>query len=153
MPNQGNSIAELEARLAEAKATAAAEAKARRDAVKMVRTYTVEPDEREWTKLYDPDCCFYSIKTQIVNLDECKAAGLNVDSHNQGMAYLFNKATGRIVMSSGGGYVHIDDGFGTTSSEAAIDAFDRVSAFILAFPEGGDITDIVLAFRKQAGKD
>ena len=140
-PSRAEEIASLTSRLMELKREEDAEKQALRDSVKPIMKYTVTPTpvKGSWDFIGDEMCVFYTIDGQCTNLDEVKAVGGQVP-HSGSMRYLYNLATSRLVCTTGGGSIHLS---------ATLEAYAQVSAFISEHPEGGDITDIVIATRSS----
>lgn len=147
----GHTIEELEQLLKEAKAAEAAEARAKLDAVPPIWRFYVEPSTRAYEKLYDENCVWYRVYATCTNLEEAREAGhgLAIEASGKGMDYVFNKLSGKIVLSSGGGHVWL--GFGS-SEPAHLWAIEQVSEFIVRYPEGGDITAIVEQYRRARSR-
>ena len=143
------SAAELREELRQAEARERVEAEARKRATPVVYRFTAEESTPAWHKVYDPSCRLYNLRGEVVNREEAKAAGhSDHEMHEGGMLYLYNTLTERIVTSIGGGQIWIGANWnGSTGSDDV--AFDQVSAFLAAHPEGGDITSIVQAHRKR----
>lgn len=140
------SVADLEAALTAAKTREAAEAKARRESVVPVWKYSFLPVTDDYRDLRpNSGCTLYKLDGEITNIAEVEAVGGPTNGHKSGTKYLVNSLNKTIVMSMGSGYYSI--GFDGDRSEAHEDALDRLEAFVAAFPEGGDITDIVKAYQ------
>ena len=141
-------------------------AKAKRLSVKPIHRFTFKPVEWPHDKLWDPSCKWFYLNHEILNPDECKAVGWNLSgewshdlAHNKGMAYLFNSATGKLVMRNGGGQIWIlTELFFASNNKQVIEegfaAIKALEAFIVANPEGGDVTEIIMKqsdLSKRAG--
>lgn len=144
------SIAEIRAELEAAQKLEADKLKEAMKLTPIKWRYTVTPnDDRHWTEIFDDTCVNYKISGECVNEAEAKAAGHPEYSMRSGsMNYIFNKATGKIVCSTGGGMVFISNPLGWRPTESdvvdpAAVAMKLVSDFIVAHPDGGDITHII----------
>jgi hypothetical protein len=137
-PDQPSAVEQLRAKLREAEAREAAEAKERADSVQPVVTVEIRPADREayaWREIYDDAVTLWTVEATLQNEAELKAVG---KEHRVGsMTYYFNTATGRLVTSVGGGYVYL---------KKSREQWDEVSAFIVAHAEGGDITELVTKY-------
>jgi len=136
-------IASLTAQLNVLQNEEAAEREALLDSVKPIMEYTISPSEvrrSSFDFVYDPEVTCYTITGTCTNKLELAAVGNTRHLHEGSMRYYFNGATGRLIGSVGGGNIHL------ASTE---EAYAQVSAFLVASPEGGDITEIVVATRKQ----
>lgn len=103
----------------------------------------------EHDAIYDPAVIRYRLVGHIVNKDEAEAVGHRVDDDGDGMNYLFNSATGRIVCRGGGGRIWIGGfGYGEAEKEANVVAMNVLAEFIKLNPDGGDITDEVLILQQ-----
>lgn len=148
--------AELTAMLAELKQVEHDSAKERLESVTPKYRYMILPAIDNFDKLYDESCVFYSISGELLNKDELEAVGWSGHMFSEGsMKYLFNKATGKIVMSVGGGRVYISNPWGSKadmSRDYVAEAYEMVNAFLARYPEGGDITHIIEAHRDAKGE-
>lgn len=140
-------IDQLKAEIREIELAEQAERDARKASVRPVRSYTFTPNERNhgFYKILDESCKLYRLECKVVNKAEMLEVGYtDHDLHEGGMTYLFNTLSGKIVMSTGGGNVHISDGSWSDENKDAIDlAWARINAFLTAHPEGGDVTLIL----------
>ncbi len=132
---------------------------AKRDATKRKWRFTFTPrkEPRGYDKLWDPAVMWLDLMGEVLNFEECIAAGHREEDVKgyKGMAYLYNTATNKIIMPSGGGHIfvsldpwHFVDK--TKKEEALADAQRVVSeldTFIKTHPEGGDVTDVILSQR------
>lgn len=102
--------------------------------IKPVVTYSISPytSTLRSDTIYDPEVVRYEVKAKCHNLDALAEVGVNWQGG--GMVYLFNRATNRLIMGHGGGYIYL---------KKSPEMWAEVSAFIVAHPEGGDITEIV----------
>lgn len=130
----------------------------RRNAVKPDRRFTIARAKREgdyFDRILDPAVIMYRIEGIVVNKEAAEAAGWgDRDTSTGGMNYLFNTATGRIIMASGGGNIYISDGswYGKNRAQEAADGkrvYAELEAFLKEHPEGGDITDIIRSQRSK----
>jgi hypothetical protein len=147
------SIAELEAQLRAAKQRKSEEDEARRKSVKPVYQFSLipRPEERRYEKIIDSSIRVYRLEGKILNVDELAAAGwLKRDLESGGMSYLFNSLSGKIVMETGGGRLYVSDWNHTREQYLAV--MDELSAFVVANPEGGDVTEIVENYQKSEKK-
>jgi len=145
-------IDEIEAELEAARKAIENDRNAKRNAVKPVWRYTIEPGTMTgYAKLWDDTLAWYELAGHIDNVDKLVAAGWYDHELRRGsMRYLFNTVTGKIVMHSGGGTMYIYSGWGSAGDvEAELRAVAKVGAFLVAHPEGGDITEIVTAFKEE----
>lgn len=134
-------VEELEQMLCDAKKQASDEARAKRESVVPQYTYSVLPVDDKFERIYDPSVAYYRVEGTCQNQAEIDAVGGK--SFTGGMNYLFNSASGSIIGAFGGGTIHIGGkGFSRVSPEVDV-TIARVSAFIVANPEGGDITSII----------
>lgn len=136
-------VEELRDALYAAEAKERAELEERRKSVKPKYKYTlvyVPPQRDPFDAIYDPECCFYALKSECINVEELKGARLGL-THTMGgqMKYVFNKATGRFVCAVGGGTLLVK----------GQEAWDALSEYIVANPVGGDVTEIVSEFKQN----
>lgn len=151
--NTTDRIAKLEKAIARLRAEEANESLARRNQVKPLYRWTLTPTERKYDAIFDPDVSLYKLDGVIVNKDELSAAGWSDrDMFQGGMAYYFNHATGRIIAATGGGSVWVSDGGFKRDTPEIRRTFDELSTFIVTDPDGGDVTDIILAHRARTNK-
>lgn len=144
-------IEEIEEELRLAKQAQRDEAERRREAVKPRYEYVIaSATTKSYDRVYDPAVVLYRVESICLNMGECVDAGHNEDGLRQGgMTYYFNTATGRIITCTGGGYLHIED---FDDREASARCVAEVSEFLVAHPEGGEITDIVERFHAAVGR-
>lgn len=157
-------INELHAEITRLQEQEREERKARMAACKREWKFTVAlMKDDHFTKLYDPAVKLYMLTGQVVNVDQCTLAGHSSDYLKGGsMGYLFNTATGRIIMQHGGGTIFIspDSGGGRwedpepvkkkRQQEAAADCarvYRELEEFLQISPKGGDVTHIVTSQR------
>jgi hypothetical protein len=152
MPDK--TVAELRKELRQAEEREHQDAKARKLVVPIKYRFTILPATESHTKVYDPACRLYAIHGEVVNREEALAAGHYDESmRGGGMVYVYNTLTRAIVCSTGGGTIWISDAWYPKDLDGADDrAFDEVNRFLEAYPEGGDITDIVERFRASRRK-
>jgi hypothetical protein len=127
-------VEDLRAELREAEAKEREEREARKAAVEPILRYTLTLDLRELRRepLWDPACRYYRLEGEVINEQEL-------------LTYLFNSATGRFVKAVGGGNVYISaphSSFNSGNPEVRA-TWSRLSEFIKAEPDGGDVTAIV----------
>lgn len=145
-------VADLRAQLAEAEREEQADREARKAAVKPIHRYTVKPAKRgmRHDRLYDDAVVIYELRRETVNRAEAEAAGhYGWEVEDGGMSYYFNKATGKIICSTGGGSLYISENFDSPDDGLAASAFARISAFLADNPRGGDVTQIVETFQRM----
>lgn len=148
--NEGKSAAELRAELRAAELREADEKKDRLKSTPVLRQYTIRPVQERWHEVYDDSCLLYELSAEIANLDEARAAGHPDHSLRAGgMTYIFNTCSGRLVMGVGGGTIWIGTGMAGQNRDAARNAMSQISQFLIAHPEGGDITRIVDNFKRS----
>jgi hypothetical protein len=147
-------IAELQAELKVATANAQVEREALRKATKRRWKFTFAPaNDRQYSFSKNRDALMelWYLQGEVVNREECTAAGWSDDTtRTGGMGYWFNRASGHIAFNSGGGNIYINDGSFRGEAEANADAeivFKALEQFIIDNPQGGDVTDIILAQR------
>jgi hypothetical protein len=152
------SIEELEAELAEARKAEELAARARRDAVKPKWKFTLTPQPAPmdgWDPVFDPTVTAYKLSGEVTNADEVLAAGHSDWAIRGGaMRYLYNTGTERLIGPVGGGTIYLTLSWSTTKrrERAALEtAVAAISRFLAEHPEGGDITEIVQAFREVSG--
>lgn len=142
------SIAELRSLLAQKEEEEYDAKKARRESVKPVYKFVMElvPDDG-WDRVMDDSVKTFSLNGYVLNKAELEEVGAEVVEG--GIRYLYNTLSGRIVMRLGGGRIWVGD-FGRSDVGAA-ETYEKIEEFIKANPDGGDITEIVLADRKSRG--
>lgn len=145
------SIEEIEEELRLARRAQADETKRRREAVKPRYEYVIAPTTGySHDRCYDPAVVLYRVESICLNMAECVAAGHSEQNLRQGgMTYYFNTATGRIITSTGGGHLHIES---FDDVEESTKCIAEVSEFLVAHPEGGEITDIVERFNAAVNR-
>lgn len=144
MTDKATELAELEERARVLRTEVDAEKRAKAAAVKPDYMFTVQPIKNDnWTPVYDDTCCLYFIEGWVRNKAELEAAGNRVPITG-GMKFYFNKATGKLIGSVGGGTTYIGSGH----PEIAQACYGEVSAFIVTHPDGGEITQIMNKYRK-----
>ncbi len=144
-------VAELREQLRDAEERESAERKAKMEATPIVWRYTILPANDPWQEVYDDSCLLYELKGEITNADEAKAAGRPDHSIRPGgMTYVFNKLSGRIVTSTGGGTIFVSGRYGGESKKAAAqEAMRQISRFLRDNPNGGDITEIIKNYKGE----
>lgn len=133
-------IGELETQLAQLRQRRLDERRALMESVIPQFRYTLELVIRPHDRVADPSCEWYRLEGKVTNREELEAVGRTV--HEGGMDYLFNRLSGRFVLSSGGQvFLNLTDG---TFGKADRQAFDELEAVVRKNPGvGGDVTDIV----------
>lgn len=140
-------ITELEAELKQLRQQQREEQEAARKAVSPTYRFTLTPAESSgFDRIVDPSCELWRLTGTVTNREELVAVGASV--HEGGMNYLFNTLSGRFVLVVGGGQVWLHlSGDTVWGREAHTEAFAELEAFVVANPEGGDVTDIVSRHR------
>lgn len=118
----------------------------RRKAVSPVYAFTLILVEDSWGRLADDSCCWYELRGQVLNVRELEAVGAR--PFEGAMRYLFNRLSGRFVVSGGGGsiFLHLTpDWRGNVDTEA----FAELAEFVVNNPQGGMVTDIVERYRHK----
>lgn len=141
------SVEEIRKELREAEKRAEVERHEKMKEVPIIWKYTISPQDERHDRVYDDTCRLFYLSGDIVNKEEAHAAGHYTDRSHGGMTYLYNKATKKIVCSLGGGTIFIRSGFGEPK-DAEIEVVEKINQFLVENPEGGDITEIVTAFRE-----
>lgn len=150
-------IAEIEAELAAAKAAITTARAAEREAVVPQFTYQLERLAHFKTfgqPIWDDSIAVYKLSATCLNVAECQAVGRAERDYAEGsMKYLFNKLSGKLICTEGGGTMHISNkGFGSDDpDETYLLARTRIETFIAEHPEGGDVTWIVQENRIRRG--
>jgi len=136
-------IAELEAELAQLKREDAEQKAQRRKQVRPVYKFTLKPanDPYMVRSIMDESCVLYTLSGKVLNADEMKAVGNQL--FEGGMTYLFNRITGKFIMSTGGGSVYL----------RSAEAFGELGEFIVRHPQGGIVTDIVTRWQGSAAEE
>lgn len=134
-------IAEIEAELKAArKAEDAARAEKAKEIVpKYIFTITPSETNNSYQRVYDKSCLVYTIAGEVTNPEELRAIGRT--PFQGSMRYVFNTLSGMFVMSVGGGSSFVSDP----------GAFEELSEYVLRHPNGGDVTDIISAYRGNRG--
>lgn len=148
-------IEEIKAELREAEAAESAKAQALRDSVKPEWVFTLTPSESKWHEVYDDTCLVYRLEGRVTNLEALKAVGSHMPALGSGgaMDYVFNTVTGKLIMAVGGGTIYINRQFGKRSDGSDVTAMNELGAFLVAHPDGGDITSIVVTHQQRRGSD
>lgn len=140
-------VEQLRAELRKAEQAEEAAAKTRREATPPVWQFTLSPTTQE--RVYDDTVVAYTLRGEVINRDECLTAGrAEYELRGGAMVYLFNTGTGKLIAPVGGGTIYISS-FYPRNREAEAKVIDQISDFLVAHPEGGDITEVVNAFRKE----
>ena len=134
-------IAELEAELKATRELARMEAEALRESVVPEYRYTVAPIDDKFDRIYDESVVQYRIEGICTNQEAVDAVGGK--SFTGGMTYLFNKASGKIIGAFGGGSTFISGRGFTRHTEEVDVTIAKISAFIVLYPAGGDITLLI----------
>lgn len=142
-------IAMLDRQLAERRIARQNAAKAAQDAVKPVYKFTLTPSDSRHDKIYDGSCTLYTLAGILVNKDELEAVG-NTREEGGKINYLFNHLSGNFVMRVGGGRVWLTK---PNSWDDDAEVLDQLAHYLLDVNiDGGDVTEIVAAFRTKHGK-
>lgn len=150
-------IKELEARINAIRNAEHAAREERRKTVTPVMRYTFGPSSGGcFDKILDPTVVRLTLRGECTNMDVLQEAGWSASQVFTGsMDYLFNTLSGKVVMAIGGGSIFVTtDRFGK-SEEAVADGlrtFGELAEFIIANPEGGDVTAIIEGHRARTGK-
>jgi hypothetical protein len=143
MNSTENTVADLEQQLAAAKHRLECERNALKESVKPIYQFTLTRHTKPGTdRLFDPSCQWYRLEGRIANKVEMEAAG-HYKPFEGGLNYLFNFASGRFVMSGGGGSIFLprEEGSGTFGPPSDR-ALKLMTDFILDYSvEGGDFTE------------
>jgi hypothetical protein len=146
-------IREIEAELAAAREVAEAERLAVRNATVPVWQFTILPTKSDsfgGDEIWDDTIRAYRLAGEVINRDECLAAGHSEHSLGKGaMRYLFNTVTGKLIGATGGGTIYLSNGFGRKDTSAQDMAIHRINMFLAENPEGGDISQIITEFRES----
>jgi hypothetical protein len=137
-------IQALEARLRELRREQKAEEQRRRDSVKPVYEFLLEPvEERAGSfggdRLFDEDCRFYTLTGRVTNKDELEAVGAGMQVFEGRMRYLYNGATGKFACAVGGGSIFL----------STKEGWAELSSYIDYNPKGGDVSEIVSRHRNK----
>jgi hypothetical protein len=145
------SVRELEEELRQAKQNEEAVAALRRNATPPIWRYTVAPSKKQsYDHIYDDTCVFYTIRGEVLNVDEAEQAGwYDHEMRSGAMRYIFNKVTGRIVTAVGGGTIYVGPSYWNGENDSHIHTMAAISAQIVKFPDVEiDITNIINAHRE-----
>lgn len=146
----------LQGRITQAKQEIADAKEARKLRTPVQVVYSLLPMVDRYRDLFDTDhgCLFYYLDAKVTNKEEALAAGYKEDQLPKGgIGYLFNTLSDRFVMRQGGGYIHL--GFcdrNENEKQILRETMDQLEDFITAYPEGGDITSIVLEHKRKVGR-
>lgn len=107
---------------------------------KPIYKYTIKKSEYGrkdiFNYLYDDSSCIYNIARECTNRIEARAAGHSEwDISTCGMEYAFNKSSGKLICSIGGGTLLLPND---------VNIWEAVSNFIVSNPNGGDISSIMM---------
>ena len=132
------SIAEIEAELKAAQSAEWERREAIRKAFRPTWQFMFVPVAPKSTCLSresrDPSVTVYRLTGKVLNADDAKFAGRDVQRMEGGMDYYFNAASGRVVGPIGGGNVYL---------KLDSPAWNEIDAFLATTPKGGDVTEIV----------
>lgn len=92
----------------------------------------VTPGNRGWMKVWNADYGILHLRRKCVNFLDIKPKG-HAGQEYEGMEYVYNRVTGVIIINARGGYILWEDQM----------TADRLSAFMKANPNGGDVTEIL----------
>jgi hypothetical protein len=122
-----------------------------RESVVPVYQYEIRLDQRDHgDKIWDQSVKMYRLTGVCLNQEEVDAVGGK--TFTGGMSYLFNTATGRIIMPTGGGSIFIKASGWYRSPNEVDDtdqAYSELSAFLVSHPEGGEVTHLVEAHQAR----
>lgn len=138
-----------------------AERQAKTDALrkfKRVWKFTMVPSQnKSWHHIYDHNVVVYTLKGVCTNADEYIAIGGDRERGTKGsMDYYYNRLSGKIICSTGGGHIFVPyDSFGSRRIDKELEkiaspqswaqkTFDDIGELLVFFPEGCDVTDIVM---------
>lgn len=139
-----------EQKVADLKLRISQEKLALQETVKQEYRYTFLPPERPvYDKVYDDSLVWFRLEGICVNKAECEAVG-HWSFFEGGMNYLYNTLTHKIVMTAGGGSIHMG---GFRGDEGNEEAMQILSDYLTANPNGGDITKLVNAWKKKHKED
>jgi len=144
------SVEELRRQLREAEALEAQAREERRRQTPVRYQYFIALASRRnsFDRLYDDTIVQYHIERVILNKAEAEAAGhQDWELRADGINYLFNKGTGKIICTLGGGTSYISERWNGENDGADVEAFEAISQFLDEHPNGGDITPIVETFQ------
>ena len=153
-------ILTLEASLDSLRKQRAAAAKASRESVSPIMTFSIAPNDSHGRIRPCSGVVSYLLTGTVRNVEECKAAGHHSSDLLTGsMAYLFNTATGRIVGNFGGGNIYIKDAAWSYNAAQRADCiedsdtvFSQLESFLTLNPNGGDVTAILSLQRHKTWK-
>jgi hypothetical protein len=121
-------------------------------AIRPIWEYTIVPIESGsgWDPIWDDTVVAYKISGRVTNEAEAKAAGHSgYFLAGGGMRYLFNTVTGKLIGPTGGGTIYLS-AYKPSGERALAKTLAQINDFIRTHPEGGDITEIITAFRQPA---
>lgn len=124
-------------------------AKLAKESVIPVYQFNLTVDDQKFDKIYDDSVSLFKLTGVCLNQAEVDAVGGKTFTGS--MSYLFNWASGRIIMSHGGGSIFISDGRWVNKNEIddSARAFEELSNFIISNPEGGDVTSLIVAHQER----
>jgi hypothetical protein len=141
--DNNKTVEELKAELQLAQKRLELERAALKDATPIVWRFTIAPATTSHHEVFDETCVLYVIAGEVANKEEATSVGHLITGEGR-MVYVFNTLSGKLVMDIGGGTVYVSKGWGRDKSEDAFKkTMQELSEFIVANPNGGDITDII----------
>lgn len=138
-------IEEIEAELRAARQAEADRVAAENAKYAPIYKYTIEPHDDQFDRIFDDTIKLYRISGICTNRDEAEAHGHRPFAGS--MNYAYNTVTKKIIMAVGGGTIFISNSY-YSKEDFATEAMTKVSEFVAANPDGGDITSIVVSHRK-----
>jgi len=148
-------IADLRSRLKDAEKRREEERREKQNSVKPIYRFTLTPEvPKGYHEILDDSIGLVRLEGIVQNAEEMEAVGNPLSQG--GMTYYFNKLSGKIAVSTGGGNVWVStDGIFARSDEEKEHGrltFDLLSRFMVKNPDGGDVTEIVQNHREKFGK-
>jgi hypothetical protein len=141
--DNNKTVEELKAELQLAQKRLELERAALKDATPITWRFTITPATTSHHEVFDEACVLYVIAGEVANKKEASEVGHLITGEGR-MVYVFNTLSGKLVMDIGGGTVYVSKGWGRDKSEDAFKkTMQELSEFIVANPNGGDITDII----------
>ena len=134
-------IAELEAELKATKELQRMELDMLRETVTPVYAYDIRPVEDSFDRIYDESVTKFRLSGVCTNQEAVDAVGGKTFTGS--MVYMFNWASGRVIGAFGGGSIFIGGRNHERDSAEVLATMDKLSSFIVANPDGGDITSII----------
>jgi len=127
-----NELEQLKARVKQLEQQEKEKLKKIQDQLKPVYRFTIRPTEDHWTTIHHQDYCLVNLQGECLNIEEYTKNSLSPPMQG-GMNYLYDAIRGSIICKTGGGCIWFQ------KTETAI----KLGKFLLANPEGGDVTDII----------